>query len=437
MAEDACGDTFGRLTRRVNGTAVLHGFGAARSWTRTPRAPRLRGPGDPAGCVRRGVVPASLGLILMILSGCTSTRGPVSRAETGPVVPGPTPTWSKVLIPPDVEPVTLTAAGPGMLVGGFAASRTVKPRLLRIAADGSSTEVPLIAHSGYAFEARWQSIASDGDRIIAVGGVAGGAHFNTRWTTWAGSSAGVTEIPQPFETFGGWGAGDVIGPVLTSAGPAIAGSWQGAKSGLDEAIWLPVGDRWVRQSSAGSALESTGGVLVGARSATSTGAGILLSGSAVHLLDGKVRQSAAVWRSQRVNNGWARVDLPDSGASGEAVSAHCDGQNCVVAGYVGGAVALWRLSRSAATPIPDVPHVAANPSSPIPAPLVAGARIIEVVSAGPGIVVLAGGDKDWTLSKGPIGEATSSALIGGWVYVIAERPGGSAVLWRCPVKDLG
>jgi hypothetical protein len=59
------------------------------------------------------------------------------------------------------------------------------------------------------------------------------------------------------------------------------------------------------------------------------------------------------------------------------------------------------------------------------------------VSAGPDIVVLAGGDQDWTLSKGPVGEATSSVLIGGWVYVIAEQPGGSAVMWRCPVKDLG
>jgi hypothetical protein len=396
----------------------------------------LRGPSDPAGFLRHGVLSASLGAILLTSTGCTAA-GPASPSKTEPKVDGPTLTWSKVMLPRDVEPVTLTASGPQLLVGGRAATGQVKPRLLLIAPDGSSSEVRLIPHSGYALEARWQSIASDGDRIIAVGGAPGGAHMNTRWTTWAGTNAGVTEIPQPFDTFGGWGAGDVFGPVLTSAGPAIAGSWQGAKSGLDAAIWLPLRDRWVRQTSAGSALESTDKLLVGPRSATSAGAGIVLPGSAVHLSDGKVHQSAAVWRSERVNRGWARVDLPDSGTTGEAVSAHCSGQNCVLAGYVDDTVALWRLSSSAAVRIPDVPKVASNPSSHFPAPLVAGALIIEAVSAGPSVVVLVGGNRQWTVSKGPAGTATSSALVGGWVYVIATQAVGSAVLWRCPVKDLG
>jgi hypothetical protein len=314
----------------------------------------------------------------------------------------------------------------------------VKPRLLRIASDGSIREVPLVPHSGYAFEARWQSIAVDGNRIIAVGGAPGGAHSNTRWTTWAGTNAGVSELPQPFDTFGGWGAGNLIGPVLTSAGPAIAGSWQGAKSGLDAAIWLPVGDRWVRQSSVGTALESVRELQVGPRSATGAGAGVLLSGSALHLRDGTVRQSAAVWRSQRLSAGWARLDLPDSGANGEAVSAQCAGPSCVVAGYVDNTLALWRLSQSvAAVRLADVPHVAATPRSLIPAPLASGTGIIEAVSAGPNLVVIAGGDQKWTLSAGPAGKAVGSALTGGWLYVIAQPALGPAVLWRCPFKSLG
>jgi hypothetical protein len=153
-------------------------------------------------------------------------------------------------------------------------------------------------------------------------------------------------------------------------------SWEGAKAGLDATIWLPSGDRWVRQPSAGSALQSSSDLLVGSRSVTSDGAGIVLAGSAVHLAAGKVRQSAAVWRSQQANQGWARLDLPDSGATSEAVSATCKGQNCVVAGYVDGAVTLWRLSASGAVRIPEVPLVALNPTSPIPAPLVLGVRTI-------------------------------------------------------------
>jgi len=333
--------------------------------------------------------------------------------------------------------LTLTAAGPQLLVGGSAANGSLKPRLLRIAPNGSASEVRLVPHSPYAFEARWRSIASHGNQIMAVGGAPGGAHSNTRWTTWVGTYAGVAEIPQPFDTFGGWGAGDVIGPVLTRSGPAIAGSWAGAKSGLDAAIWLPAGDRWVRHPSAGSALESTPEVLVGPRSATAAGAGLLLPGSAVHLSGGRVRQSAAIWRSERVNGDWARVDLPSSGTTSEAVSARCTDQNCVVAGYVDNVLALWRLTQSTATRILDVPRIGSNPRFPIPAPLAAGPRIIQVVSAGPDVIVLAGSDRHWTLSQGPVGRATSSALAGGWIYVIAKPAAGPAVVWRCTVTDLG
>jgi hypothetical protein len=371
-------------------------------------------------------VPALLGAILLASAGCTSTPAGVD------------PAWSRVDLPRGVEPVTLTASGPLLLVGGRAVAGQVRPRLLRIAPDGSSAEIPLTLHSPYAAEARWQSIVSDGHRVIAVGGAPGGAHSNTRWTTWAGAIAGVAEAPQSFNTFGGWGAGNVMGPVITSAGPVIAGSWAGARSGLDAAIWLPAGDRWVRQPSAGTALESTPSILVGPRSATGAGAGIVIPGSVVRLTGGVVRQSAAVWRSVRVNSGWARVDLPGSGANGEAVSARCGRQDCVLAGYVDKVLALWRLSQSgAAVRIPDVPQLAANPKSPIPAPLVTGGRIIEVVSAGPRVVVLSGGDRPWTVSRGPDGKATSSALVGGWVYVIAEKADGSPGLWRCPAKDLG
>ncbi len=333
--------------------------------------------------------------------------------------------------------MTLTASGPLLLVGGRAATGQTKPRLLRVSPDGSSAEIPLIPHSPYAAEARWQSIASDGHRVIAVGGAPGGAHANTRWTTWEGSSAGVAEVPQSFNTFGGWGAGSVIGPVLTSVGPAIAGSWEGARTALDAAVWLSAGDRWVRQPSAGTTLESTPNLLVGPRSATGAGAGIVIPGSVVRLSGGSVHQSAAVWRSARVNSGWTRVDLPGSGAIGEAVSAGCGRRDCVLAGYVDDLLALWRLSPSGAVRIPAVPPVAATPTSPVPAPLVASGRIIEVVSAGARVVVLSGGDRSWTVFHGPDGTATSSALVGGWVYVIAEKADRSTVLWRCPVKNLG
>ena len=83
------------------------------------------------------------------------------------------------------------------------------------------------------------------------------------------------------------------------------------------------------------------------------------------------------------------------------------------------------------------PCIASGGGSSIPPPLVVGARIIEVVSAKSRVVVLAGGDRPWKSIQGPVGEATSSALAGGWLYVIAKHADGSSVLWRSRVKDLG
>ena len=405
-------------TPRGGGTEVLSDL---MGWTGSGPTMRGRGSG-----LRRGLLPAVLVAVLFTPAGCTPT----------PPVVGPV--WSRVTLPRGVKPVTLTAAGTRLLVGGRAATARVKPRLLLVAPDGSGSEIPLTPYSAYAPETTWQSIASDGHRVLAVGGAVGGAHFNTRWTTWEGTNAGLTETPQPFDTFGGWGAGALIGPVLTSAGPAITGSWAGARSGLDAAIWLPVGPRWVRAPSAGSALESTGALLVGQpSSATSAGAGIVMPGSAIHLGNGVVRQFAAVWRSVRLNSGWSRVDLPDSGVTSAATSAQCTTQRCVVAGYVDHLLALWRLSPSAAARISGVPGIASDARSSIPPPLVIGARIIEVVSAKSRVVVLAGGDRPWKSIQGPVGEATSSALAGGWLYVIAKHADGSSVLWRSRVKDLG
>jgi len=45
------------------------------------------------------MVSASLGSILLVSTGCTSTPGRASGSEAGPKVTGPTLTWSKVMLP--------------------------------------------------------------------------------------------------------------------------------------------------------------------------------------------------------------------------------------------------------------------------------------------------------------------------------------------------
>ena len=198
------------------------------------------------------------------LGACTSTDGAGSTTATAGS--GPRLSWAPVTLPAGVEPKTLTTMGNRVLVGGLKTGDTPdtpSPTMLTIDAAGSQTPIPLNPQSPYAPLARWYSVATDGTRIVAIGGANGGAHANVRWTTWAGTAAGVDELPQSFYAFGGWGAGDLVDAVITPGGDALVGSWGGAKAGLDAAVWTVADRVWTRQDPAGTALESTATLLVG------------------------------------------------------------------------------------------------------------------------------------------------------------------------------
>jgi hypothetical protein len=300
---------------------------------------------------------------------------------------------------------------------------------------GTVSEVPLTPHSGYAFGARWQSVASDGTRVIAIGAANGGAHSNSRWTTWSGTTAGIEELPQSFDTFGGWGAGDLVDVVVTSAGEAIVGTWGGAKAGLDGAVWLSSGPVWTRQNSAGTALQSTPQLLVGPRSATPDGAGILVAGSALNLVPGSVTRKAALWRSTALNSRWRRLDLPQPGKSSEAVSARCNGEHCIIAGQVDGALAMWDLTGDTATRLAAVPAVAVGDSDPLPDPLIIGGHLVQVAATHGHAVTLTRDGSGWSVSSGPVGAPTTAAPMGGHLYVtVTHGSPNPATLWQADAR---
>ena len=192
------------------------------------------------------------------LAACSSTE-PTGASTTVAVSvqPGPHLAWSAVELPAGVEPKTLTTMADRLLVGGLKAGdtpETPSPVMLVLDAGDISQTVPLTPQSPYAPVARWYSVATDGTRIVAIGGANGGAHANVRWTTWSGTLAGVQELPQNFYTFGGWGAGDLVDAVITPGGDALVGSWGGAQAGLDAAVWTFANPVWTRQDPAGTAL---------------------------------------------------------------------------------------------------------------------------------------------------------------------------------------
>ena len=387
------------------------------------RGPRARG--LTVGCA----------VALLGVAGCTAVGGTSASTSTGTGSPGSVLSWSVVTLPMGVEPRTLTAIGDRLLVGGLAAGTPPVPRMLTLDSAGAASAVPLTPHSGYAFEARWQSVASDGTRIIAIGTANGGAHFNSRWTTWSGTTAGIEEVPQSFYAFGGWGAGELVDAVVTPAGEALVGTWGGAKAGLDGAVWLSSGPVWTRQDPAGTALQSTPALLVGPRSATPDGAGIIVAGSAVHLAPGSVAQRAALWRSTALNSGWRRLDLPQPGKSSEAVSARCHGDHCMIAGRVDGSLAMWDLTGDTATRLAGVPTVAVGDNDPLPDPLIIGGQLVQLAATHGHALTLTRHGSAWSVSNGPDGAPMAAALVGDHLYVTVTHGSGTpATLCQTDVR---
>ncbi|GAA1579645.1 hypothetical protein GCM10009804_40320 [Kribbella hippodromi] len=368
--------------------------------------------------------------ILVAVVLCTAAALTACTANKQPT-PAPV-AWTKVDVGP-AEPVTLTAHDDQLLVGLRHRGAKVVPELQLLDATGKRTEIPVKPNpaSPYAFEAIWYSIAYDGKQLLALGGAAGGAHSNTRWTVWTGSpQTALVEHPQNFFTFGGQTAGDLYSAVITPAGRALLGSWGGVQTGNDAMVWLPEGAdaKWTRQSPAKTALQSTPSLLVGPGFGTTLGARIVLAGSQVRLAPGVVAQEAAVWWSTKLNQGWSRIVLPDPGNRSQANTATC-AKDCVISGYVDGQLALWRLDASGtAKRLQGVPSIPVGDKDKLPPPVVTGDTIVQIVAQDNKVKLVSGQDGHWTVqdSTGPTGPVTSAALLPDHkLYLIA-----GAALWQ-------
>lgn len=469
---------------------------------------------EPGGWARRIVVPVlAMGLALLpACAGSSATSGaevpsgahaPMSPAGADPqrspglgtapadvATPsggsGGAPTWERVALPAGVVPLRLAAEGERLVVGG---QRTDQRPTVHVVLAGELTSLRVApqASSPYAALARWRSLTLAQGRLTGIGGAPGGAHSNTRWTAWDAELVGdwpqavVTERPQPFETFGGWEAGELVDAVATYERTYLVGSWRGSTA-LDVAVWRADGTRWVREDSAATPLASTPTELVGVAAARSTGPGILVVGSVTRLGEqagsatpagsagagpsagGGVRRVAAAWRSARGSSQWVRIDLPDAGATSEARSAACDPQGCAVAGVSDGRYALWWVPAtgepSRVSDVPDVPVArdadatvdaggspagapvsTGTPQDSAPAsattldPLAPGAELPDPVLRGSRVWCLVGDallervEGVWRAGAGVPGRARTVAVAADTVYVIAGDD-AHAALWR-------
>lgn len=334
------------------------------------------------------------------------------------------PDWFAVL-PPGGESWTglsaLAATSEGLCVATAASDR---PRVFRVAPGAVSISVPVLPATGYGREASLRWFARSGTSVVAVGGARGGAHANIRWTAWRTDGASrLVEREQPFETFGGWDAGTLVGLVDVAGRPVLVGSWRGAV-GLDIALWTPVSDRWQRVPTP-TGLASGAGVLRTVAAAGATADAIVLVGNEVVLADG-AEQRPVAWTAPAASGPWRRTELP--GGPGRATAVACGASACVAAGRDASAtLRVWLLTDGVATEVP----VGVVPVGDAVVPLVASGKAdaIVAVPAGSGTRLFKVAEATSQEEEAPPGSPLALAVASGRLYLATAPDGGPPKLF--------
>jgi hypothetical protein len=380
--------------------------------------------GDATIARRLGSLGAA-GLFMIIVGSCSGAEPPTPTETVREL------SWSRIALPESVAASSLAAVSEALLVGGRASSGGDHPVLFAVDASGSPRAVPLHPTSPYAKVADLVSVAARGDEVVALGAAHGGAHANFRWTVWSGSRQRLDEYPQTFETFGGQSAGGLLDIVITSEGAAIAGTWAASEGGLDTAVWLPRGRKWLRQESAGTPLANTLELQVAPRAASAAGSTMIISGSVITFGDG-AEQRAAVWTWPTRRSAWTLHQLPDAGTHSEALSSGC-ASTCWVSGYTDGTVALWSLDPADGTGTASrdstFPSMKIDTDGPGPRTVLSGGRPGVLFShAGNTRLVLSDGHNSWQTFTAPAGSLLDATTVDDRLYAIVRSDDGVS-LW--------
>ena len=381
---------------------------------------------------RKLLYPCLVLLIMILVVSCSSSSPPAPQETVHEL------SWSRIALPDSVAASSLVPSSGNLLVGGRASTGGEHPVLFTVDASNTTRPVSLHPISPYAKVADLASLAARGDEVLALGTAHGGAHANFRWTVWAGSGHRLNEYPQTFETFGGQSAGGLLDIVITSEGPAIAGTWAARAGGLDAAVWLPKGRKWLRQESAGTALANTKEIQVAPRAAIGAGSAMIISGSVITFGDG-AEQRAAVWIWPNRSSAWMLQQLPDAGTHSEALSSAC-AQTCWVSGHADGKVALWSFDPARAAEITTrdstLPAIEIDVDGPGPRTVLAGDRPGVVLShAGSTRLVVSDGQNGWQTFTAPDGAVLDATTVGDRLYAIIRGDNGVG-LWTADLSAI-
>jgi len=325
--------------------------------------------------------------------------------------------------PAGVVPAALAAVASDLVVAGTDATGEAPAVVLQ--AGGT---VPLVPSEPYAASARIVSAASAGGVLYLIGGRAGGAHGNTRWTVWDGPVTGpVTSRQQEFFTFGGQDAGPLLGSVSVDGRPIIVGS-RGGAAGPNAALYAADGEIW-HQLDTPSALQSASGRVLGFTAVTSAGSTIVIVGDSVQATDAGVVQTPALFYGT-VRGEWRRIDLPvPTQAPGlrHATAVACTAATCWVAGWAKNPI-VWEVSLRDGVVGPTTAFTGDVAGADDPSALltiVDGRPLVVTNAATPSAEVLCA--DGWSSVPSPA-QATAIAALGSDAYVVTGDR-----LWRATV----
>jgi len=325
--------------------------------------------------------------------------------------------------PAGVVPAALAAVASDLVVAGTDATGEAPAVVLQ--AGGT---VPLVPSEPYAASARIVSAASAGGVLYLIGGRAGGAHGNTRWTVWDGPVTGpVTSRQQEFFTFGGQDAGPLLGSVIVDGRPIIVGS-RGGAAGPNAALYAADGEIW-HQLDTPSALQSASGRVLGFTAVTSAGSTIVIVGDSVQATDAGVVQTPALFYGT-VGGEWRRIDLPvPTQAPGlrHATAVACTAATCWVAGWAKNPI-VWEVSLRDGVVGPTTAFTGDVAGADDPSALltiVDGRPLVVTNAATPSAEVLCA--DGWSSVPSPA-QATAIAALGSDAYVVTGDR-----LWRATV----
>ena len=325
--------------------------------------------------------------------------------------------------PAGVVPAALAAVASDLVVAGTDATGEAPAVVLQ--AGGT---VPLVPSEPYAASARIVSAASAGGVLYLIGGRAGGAHGNTRWTVWDGPVTGpVTSRQQEFFTFGGQDAGPLLGTVIVDARPIIMGS-RGAAGGPEAALYAADGEVW-HQLDTPSAVQSAAGLVLGFTAVTSVGSTIVMVGDSVRANAAGVVQTPALFYGT-VGGEWRRIDLPvPTQAPGlrHATAVACTDATCWVAGWAKNPI-VWEVSLRDGVVGPTTAFTGDVAGADDPSALltiVDGRPLVVTNAATPSAEVLCA--DGWSSVPSPA-QATAIAALGSDAYVVTGDR-----LWRATV----